>query len=110
MIEIGDHVIFVDSTSRRRHALVTAIHGYRSIEERVESVRRYSQDHSDKEAAAEWLKNAEEAPLLKPSINVVIVSDDDKKTDPYGRQLDSRPTSVPNREQQAAHGYYWVEA
>ncbi len=44
----------------------------------------------------------------KPSINVVIVSNDESKTDGYGRQIE-RETSVPHQNEQAAHGYYWKQ-
>jgi plastocyanin len=40
-------------------------------------------------------------------INVVIVSNDDKKTDCYGRQIE-RHTSCLHRSQTPAHGNYWM--
>jgi hypothetical protein len=41
-----------------------------------------------------------------PSINVVYVTDDEAKTDSYGRQIE-RSTSVVHQSNQAAHGMYW---
>lgn len=118
MLNVGDHVIYVDSTAHHRHALVTAIHGCRSIEDRVEQEKKFQASEmvqADKagyytpEVLARRLEAAQTAPLLMPSINVVVVASEEDKTDPYGRQLDTRFTSVPHREQQAAHGYYWYQ-
>lgn len=47
------------------------------------------------------------APHIKyPSVNVVHVSDDESKSDSYGRQIERR-TSVPHQSNQPAHGMYW---
>jgi hypothetical protein len=42
----------------------------------------------------------------KPSINVVIVNDDENQTDTYGRKIE-RFTSVVHQSNQWAHGNYW---
>jgi hypothetical protein len=42
----------------------------------------------------------------EPGCNLLWVSDDDTKTDPYGRQIE-RATSVVHKTKQAAHGNYW---
>jgi hypothetical protein len=42
----------------------------------------------------------------KPSINVVVVNDDDNQTDTYGRKIE-RFTSVVHQDNQYAHGNYW---
>jgi hypothetical protein len=42
----------------------------------------------------------------KPSINVVIVNDDENQTDTYGRKIE-RFTSVVHQANQWAHGNYW---
>lgn len=39
-------------------------------------------------------------------INVVYVSSDDAKTDPYGRQIE-RATSLSHKSVNSAHGMYW---
>jgi len=42
-----------------------------------------------------------------PSVNLVFVSDDETKGDPYGRQIE-RETSVVHQSHQGAHGNYWM--
>ena len=42
-------------------------------------------------------------------INVVVVSDDDKKTDTYGRQIE-RHTSLSHVSSMPTHGNYWMRA
>jgi len=42
----------------------------------------------------------------EPGCNLVCVSGDVAKTDPYGRQIE-RATSVVHRSKQAAHGNFW---
>ena len=42
----------------------------------------------------------------KTCINVVIVSGDESKTDPYGRQIE-RQTSCTHGSVQKVHGFYW---
>lgn len=41
-----------------------------------------------------------------PSINVVVVNDDENQTDTYGRKIE-RFTSVTHQVNQYAHGNYW---
>jgi hypothetical protein len=45
-------------------------------------------------------------PENKPSINLVYVSDDESRTDNFGRQI-VRNSSVVHESNQAAHGNYW---
>ncbi len=45
-------------------------------------------------------------PNWQPSINLVFVTDDTSKTDPYGRQIE-RNTSVVHKSMQGAHGMFW---
>jgi hypothetical protein len=42
-----------------------------------------------------------------PAVNLVFVTEDTSKTDPYGRQIE-RHTSVVHRMQQSAHGMFWT--
>lgn len=42
----------------------------------------------------------------QPSLNLVFVTDDTSKTDPYGRQIE-RHTSVVHRFVQGANGMFW---
>ena len=44
---------------------------------------------------------------LHPAVNLVYVSADESKTDPYGRQVDRR-TSVVHRSKQSAAGMFWA--
>ena len=41
-----------------------------------------------------------------PSVNLVFVSDDPARNDPYGRQIE-RESSVVHESNQAAHGMFW---
>lgn len=43
----------------------------------------------------------------QPSVNLVFVTDDATKTDPYGRQIE-RHTSVVHRVAQGANGMFWT--
>lgn len=52
---------------------------------------------------ADWSTRTFEGP---GAINVVYVTGDPEKKDPYGLQLE-RATSVPHQNNQSAHGYYW---
>jgi hypothetical protein len=45
-------------------------------------------------------------PESNPSINVVVVNDDENQTDTYGRKIE-RFTSVTHQSFQYAHGNYW---
>lgn len=80
MVKIGDAVTFVDRQGKPRRALVTAVF-------------------------SSYPGRATEG---YPALNVVIVSDDEKRDDSYGRQIEHE-TSIPHQGNQAAHGYYWQE-
>jgi hypothetical protein len=43
-----------------------------------------------------------------PALNLVYVSGDIEKNDPYGRQIE-RVTSVVHKSNQSAGAFYWVE-
>lgn len=47
------------------------------------------------------------SPAWQPSVNLMFVTDDTSKTDPYGRQIE-RHTSVVHKEVQGAKGMYWT--
>lgn len=116
-VSVGQKVVFVDQTAVRHDAVVTAVHGPTSLKARTEynahmfgSNRKNAEDRGT--PIPDWCtKEAEErannAPFVVPSINVVFVVSDEAKTDSYGRQID-RATSVPHRQLQSAHGYYWT--
>lgn len=72
----GDAVVFVDSESRIRPALVTHV----------------------------WLGAGGSREFC--GTNLVVVEDDPKREDSYGRQV-RRETSVTHMAQQSAPGMYW---
>ena len=77
-MKIGDHVLYVDALSRPRHALVTA----------------------------GWNQPGYTPTTPEPGLNLVLVSHDEAKDDPYGRQIE-RETSVVHVSNQPAPGAYW---
>lgn len=102
---VGDVVVYYDEHGRPHDALVTAIHGYRNKQEQDEHYRAFCAAN----AGMDYLRPLDEYLAIEwriPSVNVVFVTDDGNRTDPYGRQID-RATSVPHHEDQTAHGYYW---
>ena len=44
----------------------------------------------------------------RPALNLVLISKDEKKTDPYGRQTEHE-TSVVHETNQSAGGFFWRE-
>lgn len=78
-VEVGQHVLYVDELSKPRPALLTAV----------------------------WRSTGAYMPHSRvPGVNLVVVSDDEKKDDPYGRQIE-RVTSVVHVTNQPAPGWYW---
>jgi hypothetical protein len=58
-----------------------------------------------------WWTGTQDVPTYRsesgePGCNLVYVSGDETKRDPYGRQLE-RSTSVVHKSKQPAHGNYW---
>lgn len=82
MVKVGDAVIFVDPYGKEHIALVTTSWGGTTVHP------------------------GDDGP--KPSVNLVFVSEDETKTDQYGRQIE-RNTSVVHQSNQSAHGMYWKE-
>lgn len=81
--KVGQHVIFVDPTGVRHDALVTVWWTW--------------------DKASSYQSNTG-----MPGCNVVFVSDDERKSDQYGRQIEERFTSVLHKSYQPAHGNYWM--
>jgi hypothetical protein len=54
---------------------------------------------------ADWASEA----YPNGAVNLVYVSDDENLTDPYGRQI-VRKTSVVHKENQSAHGMFYIDA
>jgi hypothetical protein len=82
--EPGDRIVYVDEVGEPHNAIVTCW---------WKDVDHYRGGGKDGE----------------PGCNLVFVSDDDSKRDPYGRQIERR-TSVVHREFQPAPGNYWQRA
>lgn len=84
-LEVGTQVIYTDKHFVDRVALVTAIWG-----------------------APDWREHCLDGPdqASVPCINLVYVSGDSSKDDPYGRQLE-RDTSVVHASTQPAGGFCW---
>lgn len=76
-LEIGSHVNYFDEHSKVHSAVVTQV----------------------------WPQMMGAA--AEPGCNLVYVSGDETKSDPYGRQIE-RATSVVHGGAQPAHGRYWV--
>lgn len=85
MVKVGDSIVFVDSHGVDHDALVTAVHG---------------------EAREIQMYGSNEKIWWEPCINLVFVSTDENKTDPYGRQLE-RHTSVGHQSTSTAHGMFY---
>lgn len=83
-VQVGENVIFVDTHGVEHEALVTMVHG---------TAQRYTND-------------AGEEYWWEPCINCVIVSGDENKKDPYGRQLE-RSSSVTFWKNSTAYGYVY---
>jgi hypothetical protein len=96
MVGVGDSVIFVDAVGVEHDALLTEV--WRQSESILEWVRENQPEQYDN-----MVKHLE-----TPSVNLIIISKDDKKSDTYGRQIE-RHTSVVHEVNQAAHGMYWKE-
>lgn len=76
--KVGEHIVYVDPFGVEHDALVTIWWG----------LEHY------KSAGGE------------PGCNLVYVSGDENKDDPYGRQIE-RSTSVVHKGKQPAHGNFW---
>jgi hypothetical protein len=81
VLKVGSEVIYIDAHRVKHSALVTHVWG---------------QGHAD-------LGGQE------PSCNLVYVSGDETKTDPYGRQIE-RATSVVHKSVQPAGAFCWCRA
>lgn len=75
VLRIGDVVVYLDEHRKRHNALVTIWHGCTDGETVEDFKRKYDAKGP-------------------PAINLLYVSSDPTKTDPYGRQLEQRQSSV----------------
>ncbi len=78
-LDVGDHVIYVDSIGRQRHAVLTSVFG----------------DHPYGGTL--------------PCVNVVFASCDEDKHDPYGRQIERETSVVHKTVQPAHGCYWMHE-
>jgi hypothetical protein len=101
MVKVGDHVLFIDAYGKEHGALITCV--FAPAEDLMDSESELFKQTSMEKPMTE------EDYLASTSINVVIVSADDSKEDPYGRQLE-RHTSIVHESRQTAHGMYWKAA
>jgi hypothetical protein len=107
-VKAGDAVLFFDEYGKEHDALVTAVHGWFLSGQNLWG--EFTQEQHDK-----WLE--EYGPNSRPpqvgfkvpapSINVVFITDDATKHDPYGNQVERR-SSVTHKSNQPAFGMYWM--
>lgn len=101
----GSVVVFIDSERRRHNALVTEAHG-----DELGRVARYRQTEDgkivyDEKGLYPEIESYGPEGENWPCINLTYVSDDPKKHDSYGRQLERDSTSVPYLDDSTAAGY-----
>lgn len=87
VLTVGEVVRVVDGDYQEHYGLVTWVHGYATKEARDKVTRELYVEHPER--MAELLA----MPFQQPVINVVFVSTDEAKRDPYGQQIE-RLTSV----------------
>lgn len=115
-VAVGDHVIVVDTTGRRNHALVTAVWGTFGtvrdiIQDWIDRMAIYKGKTVEEVQAGSSYKDVDlDSPAPAPSLNTIIVDPDESKSDSYGRQINRNYTSVPHQSNQPAHGNYWMNA
>lgn len=78
VLKVGSEVIYIDAHRVKHSALVTHV----------------------------WPSGQADGGGHQPGCNLVYVSGDETKTDPYGRQIE-RATSVVHKSVQPAPGNYW---
>lgn len=78
---VGAHILYCDPHGKKRDALVT-------VWWMPDDVPSYA------------------GPNGEPGCNLVVVADDERREDQYGRQIDHE-TSVVHKNHQPAYGNYW---
>lgn len=86
-LDVGDHVVFIDSRRRRLNALVQAVHG---------DVRL---------AQSEYYPGGE--CVLVPCINIIVISPDPERHDQYGRQIEHHTSVCWHEQQTPVVGMCW---
>jgi hypothetical protein len=106
---VGDHVRYVDEHGVPVEALVTCVHGrFFDGPTWTEEDVRATYTRNDEAELAGLIERLVGQPVMAmiPCINVVYVSPDTAKRDPYGTQIE-RASSVQHKTQTTAHGRYW---
>ena len=80
-VQVGEQVVYFDEFGREHNALVTAVWGERT----------------------ETFKDDELIDTSEPSLNVIFISPDERRSDTYGRQVERR-SSCMSVKYQAAYG------
>lgn len=110
-IKVGEAVPYVTETGQHVTALVTAVHGPGSIEEQKEYRRNWAKSREENDPEGLYPRVGddyiESEVWAQPAINVVYVSADPTKKDPYGVQVE-RASSVSFKNEYTAHGRYYV--
>jgi hypothetical protein len=99
MVNVGEWVSISDEQRVDHVALVTAIHGWTTEQQRAAHIesqresakRQLDQESIDQERYDSWIASLEslaQSPFQPSCINVVYVSLDVSKRDPYGQQLE----------------------
>ena len=86
--QVGEPVIFFDSVGMRHNALLTSVHGERTIT----TIKEEGKEPVDKE----WV----------PSVNLLVISPDKQRTDTWGRQIE-RFSSVGHFREYGTWGNIW---
>ena len=124
-LNIGMHVVFIDSYRRERDALVTAIHGDPQGRLTIASRKAAKELTEEEKSSGKWHVDSHSPPIYAyehgddglpvveyreagkhwPCINLVVISDNKEAQDQYGRQIDDRHTSVVHQGDSTAVGY-----
>ncbi len=101
-LEVSDVVIFVDERGIQHNALVTAVHG-----EIYECQWREDIEGVGGHWNTEIIEGKGPVRLQIPCINLLYLSGNPNKQDPYGRQCEHE-TSVVYKDDNTAHGNYFM--
>lgn len=97
----GSAIKIVNETGEHHDALITVIHGHVSKEARDAYYDSIADSYD-----ADTLASIKDAEFVYPAINVVYVSSDEAKRDPYGHQLE-RLSSLSAQSAHTAHGRFY---
>ena len=101
-LEVGDVVVFMDEVNCPHNALVTAVHGEISRIQWREDIEGLTGHWNH-----EIIEGKGPVKLQIPCINLLYLSGNPNKQDPYGRQCEHE-SSVVYKEESTAHGNYFM--